>query len=69
MEQKATTAKERVEIEKAELSDRLEKLNVYIANNPHFKTLSDSMQALLIEQASHMSAYRDCLQSRLEIWE
>jgi len=68
-QEKVTTAKERVEIEKAELSERLDKLKVYIDSNPHFKMLGEVMQALLKEQCGHMRAYLGCLQNRLDIWD
>lgn len=62
------TAKERVEIELAELLERKEKLFKFVGTSK-YATLSIKSKKLLFKQYSIMLDYIDILQERLKIWE
>ncbi len=57
--------KERLEAERAELSDRLYKLNSFFPTEA-FTKIDDVQQALLKVQAKAMATYLECLGERLE---
>lgn len=58
---------DRLRIEKSELQTRVEKLEQYITENDHFKSLSEANRALLKNQLLLMKAYLDVLIVRLEL--
>ena len=58
------TWKDRLDIEVEEVSERLEKLNVFV-EGPLFKSLPDEQQNLLTDQLIHMSRYFTILNRRL----
>jgi hypothetical protein len=62
----ATTWEDRVRQEEAELSDRLAKLDLFIADDFKFLSLPDRQQRLLKEQREAMNSYRIILEARLE---
>lgn len=59
---------QRVVQEKAELDERLARLNQFIASNPAFETLSDYEQQLMEEQADIMQYLSDILDARIQLW-
>lgn len=61
------TAKERVEKEKEEVTQKAEKLQTFIASEK-FKALPYAQRRLLSEQFNIMCSYIDCLAARLSIW-
>lgn len=63
-----TDAKGRVELELAELNDKLKKAKNFTFGKV-FLTLSADARLLLEEQIDHMQHYADCLKDRLEIWD
>lgn len=62
----ATTWEDRVRQEGAELKDRLEKLNLFIADDFKFLSLPDRQQRLLNEQREVMNSYLNILGARLD---
>jgi hypothetical protein len=62
----ATTWEDRIRQEGAELRDRLEKLDLFIADDFKFLSLSDRQQRLLKEQRDAMNSYRIILGARLD---
>lgn len=67
MDTKIYTPKERVEIERKELIEKLDKLKVFLTTEK-FKSLNQEQQALLTNQSKIMTEYVDCLENRLAIW-
>lgn len=67
MEEKVTTAKERVELEKAELVLKMNKLGDFLGTEK-FKSLDGTSQELLLAQWHAMGAYCGILNLRLENW-
>lgn len=59
---------QRVVDEKAELDDRLGKLDVFITSNPVFGKLSDKDQELLTAQRGAMQEYSDILSQRIDLF-
>ena len=57
--------KERVQTEKAQLDERIQKLNTFIESNPQFPKLSAAEQQRLKEQRTHMVLYSRVLLQRL----
>lgn len=64
----ADTAKQRVELEFLELSNRLTKLEEF-AMTPAFSELDVKQRTLLNEQRLHMRNYRNVLNTRLNNWQ
>lgn len=64
---KILTAKERVEKEKEEVTQKAEKLQSFIGSEK-FKALPYAQRRLLSEQFNIMCSYIDCLTARLSIW-
>jgi hypothetical protein len=62
------TAKQRVELEFMELSDRLTKLEAFV-NTPAFSQLDVKQRQLLNEQRLYMRDYRGVLNTRLNNWQ
>ena len=62
----ATTWEDRVRQEGAELRDRLEKLDLFIADDFKFLSLPDRQQRLLKEQREAMNSYLTILGARLD---
>ena len=62
----ATTWEDRVRQEGAELRDRLEKLDLFIADDFKFLSLPDCQQRLLKEQREVMNSYLTILGARLD---
>lgn len=60
-------AKQRVEQELKELTERVEKLCAFIAS-PKFLTISGTQQTLLREQLTAMEKYESTLKARLSVW-
>ena len=60
-----TPWQERVVQEHKELSDKLGKLNVFLANDEALKVLSNKQVALLIAQSHAMTNYLDILDRRI----
>ena len=56
---------QRVVDEKAELSERLEKLNDFISSSPIFEGLPEKDQSLLVSQKFAMSEYEAILTERI----
>ena len=50
-----------------ELSDRLDKLTLFVGSNPKFKELSPEMQSAMERQGEGMVAYMDALYERLSM--
>lgn len=59
---------QRVIDEKAELEDRLLKLQQFICKSPVFESLSGAEKELLREQAQVMDQYNDILKERIELF-
>ena len=57
---------QRVLDEKAELADRLAKLDAFILDNPVFLTLPEAEQARMKRQAAAMATYCDVLGDRIQ---
>lgn len=60
-----STFLERLEVEKKELNENLIKLDNYIEENEHFKTLSNANQLLLLDQRNAMNIYLNILSVRI----
>ena len=56
----------RVVAEHDELDERLEKLHVFILDNPLFSELAKDEQRDLVDQRAYMSVYRDVLRRRID---
>ena len=65
---KADTAKERVAAEAAALKQKIEKLDIVLADAQFMSSLDKPMQALLVAQSKSMTEYYNCLVARLSIW-
>lgn len=61
------TAKERVQDELKELSERIDKLDTFLASNKYDK-LRDADKLLLKLQLRYMKKYADILSARLSVW-
>jgi len=59
---------QRVVDEKAEVDERLRKLDVFITSNPIFGTLSDKEQELQTAQRGAMKEYSDILSQRIDLF-
>ena len=57
--------KERLEIERYELQDKLKNLQNFIARNEKFHELSEIQQSLLVVQSKAMDTYYQCLVRRI----
>ena len=67
MNQNCTTPQERVQVEKNELTIKLNALEVMLSKSqPHF--ISDAQWKLLHEQQKHMKAYKQVLEERLALF-
>lgn len=64
-----TTAKERVEFEKAELEERLDKLNAFINDKEKFDKLNEWQRMAMVNQSMAMCVYLNMLMLRLNHWE
>lgn len=64
-----TTAKERVEFEKAELEERLDKLNTFINDKAKFDKLNEWQRMAMVNQNVAMCIYLNMLMLRLNHWE
>ena len=62
-----STFLERLKEEEQEVRERLENLEIYIYNNPHFGTLSKANRALLEHQRKMMLGYLETLVVRIEL--
>ena len=58
----------RVLNEKEALSDKIEKLSKFIHRDPIFENLDKYEQILLIQQMTHMEAYENVINLRLDQW-
>lgn len=65
----STTAKERVEFEKAELEERLDKLNAFINDKAKFDKLNEWQRMAMVNQSMAMCVYLNMLMLRLNHWE
>lgn len=65
----STTAKERVEFEKAELEERLDKLNAFINDKEKFDKLNEWQRMAMVNQSMAMCVYLNMLMLRLNHWE
>lgn len=63
-----TTARERVEKELEDLSEKIKKLQDFINDNPLYSKLSETQQALLACQLDFMKGYARVLDLRLTLW-
>jgi len=57
---------QRVVEEHDQLDERLERLHVFIEDNPIFKELPKIEQRRLIDQRAYMTAYRNVLRDRMD---
>lgn len=64
-----TTVKERVEFEKAELEERLDKLNAFINDKEKFDKLNEWQRMAMANQSTAMRVYLNMLTLRLNHWE
>ena len=64
----ATTAKERLEIERSDLRSRVDTLVNYL-DSDNFNTLDITNQTLLVNQSDHMLRYLNIIDHRLKIWQ
>lgn len=64
---KESTFHERLLEERAELSERIEMLKLFITMNPAYRGLTHEHQNLLEDQLSAMSNYEDVLIQRLTL--
>lgn len=64
-----TTAKERVEFEKAELEERLDKLNAFINDKERFGELNEWQRVAMVNQSMAMCVYLNMLVLRIRHWE
>lgn len=62
-----STFLERLQVERDELVEKVEKLTNYINENEHFLSLSSANQNLLIKQHKHMLNYLQILDIRIEL--
>ena len=69
VEEKRTTAKERVQQELEELKDKIVKLSAFLYSEKAIaKDISWEMRNAMRDQLRHMEDYAICLQHRLDIW-
>jgi hypothetical protein len=61
-----STFAERLIAEEEDLDQKLEKLHVFIQDNPMFKELAPIDQRHLVDQRAAMTVYRDILRKRVE---
>lgn len=61
-----STFLERMQEEKIQLKDKLDKLDDFIENNPKFNELTNINRILLINQFNAMEMYHYALESRIE---
>jgi len=60
---------ERMKDELEQLAGRLSKLSAFIVANPIFKQMPEDERQLMREQAEHMRAYHDVLETRIDLAE
>lgn len=58
---------QRMQAELAELNDRIEKLGVFMQDNPIFEGLDQVRKTLLTRQYNAMLMYSKCLQERVDM--